>query len=390
MAMHFRVRAGRGALVCLFLLLGLRSEARAQEQIWSWQVEDVGDLGRFTSLAVDLAGDLHLAYSGDQGTIRYGFRPAGGSHWFLMTLDKMSTSYTGIALDGNGNPSVCYANGVVKYIHFDGKQWVGPQEIGPNSGVRSYTCSVAVSNDGTPQVTWYHEIGPDGHVFAHLKYAVLKESAWMVRTVDFDYQAGKWNSMVVDATGYPHLAYTSYSKGELKYAYWNGTNWKLEVVDSREQGGVGGYERGLGTSLILAPDGTARISYFIADNATQGDATLKYAQKKDGQWVRERVDGVRMLGSWQGFRSSLVLDGNGLPHTTYDDGGSLKHAYWDGKQWHTQVLVAGGSDPYRYASMAVGPDNTLYISYRDDDGSIKVAVGHLAKVKTQITAASTK
>jgi hypothetical protein len=40
--------------------------------------------------------------------------------------------------------------------------------------------------------------------------------------------------------------------------------------------------------------------------------------------------------------------------------------------------------------MAVGPDNTLYISYRDDDGSIKVAVGHLAMVKTPITAASTK
>src|SRR5580765_1819242 len=105
MPMRFPVPAGRGALVCLFLLLGLLYEARAQEQTWSWQVEDVGDLGKFTSLAVDKAGGLHLAYSGDQSTIRYGFRPAGGSHWFLMTLDKMSTSYTGIALDGNGNPS---------------------------------------------------------------------------------------------------------------------------------------------------------------------------------------------------------------------------------------------------------------------------------------------
>lgn len=355
--------------VLLVLAAALLASARVDAQTWEWKTETVDSEGRFTSLAVDDQGNLHISYASGQ-RVKYGFRPAGSSRWFTMEVDKGDHA-TRLTLDREGNPHLCYSSyGTLKYAHWDGQNWL-IQPIAEGSGTISFSCSVGLAADGTPHVTWYQVGRPDGSNYLHVRYAILRDGAWRSRTLDFDGQTGKWNSMVLDAQGLPHVSYDSFIKGELKYAYWGGTHWNIRVVDSRNLSRQE-YNIGMGNSVILGADGKARISYYT-ENA------LKYARQEEARWVIEKVDSMSPLGSWVGFWSGLVLDQGGYAHISYEDGGALKHAYWDGQKWQIQLLVGAGNESYRYGSMAIDREDTLYISYRDAlDGSVKVAVARRA------------
>lgn len=376
-----RSKVIRGHALALGMLLFLPVLVLAQAPIWSWKTETVDISAKFTSLTADSQGNVHLAYFADQQEVKgvkYAFRAASQSKWYTMLVKPTGEAVTGIVLDSDGNPHICYTNGAVYYVEFDGKRW-SSQEIAPNSGTRSYECSVAVAKDGTPYVSWYHEFTPTHTLYGHFKYAVLQDGRWLARTVDFDNQTGKWNSMVLDAQGYPRISYSSWDKGAMKYAYWDGKQWNIRIVASGETDPKSGAAHGLGSSLVLTPDGMAHISYVALVKGMTGDAALMYASQSAGKWITEKVDSTLSTESWQGVRTSLALDRDGFPHITYEDGGALKHAYWNGNRWQVQMIAPGGADPYyRNSAIAVSPDNKLFLSYRDpDDGSLKVAVGEL-------------
>src|SRR5437899_6479399 len=112
-----------------------------------------------------------------------------------MVLDKqLGTFTTKLTLDANDNPHLCYTPGVIKYARFDGKQWRTIQIEGDDIG---YTCSVVISKDGVPHLTWYQL----WRNILHIRYAVLQDSTWLARTLDSDFETGKWNSMVLDTQG---------------------------------------------------------------------------------------------------------------------------------------------------------------------------------------------
>jgi hypothetical protein len=197
---------------------------------------------------------------------------------------------------------------------------------------------------------------------------------WLARTIDFDGEDGKWNSMVLDTSGNPELLYSAFPRGELRFAAWDGKEWKIEL------GAVpnGTASAGMGNSLVLNANSEPEFSYYetSVEYGSGSRGSLKFARRKGTSWNVETVDAVYQRGSWVGFRSSLVLDKEGYPHISYEDGGALKHAYWDGTKWHAQVIAARAAEPYLYSSMAIDKDDTLYVSYRDpSDGSLKVAIG---------------
>lgn len=332
---------------------------------WSWTTETVDRDGRFSSLKVDSRGNVHLAYIGDGDRIKYAFRDTSTSKWFTMTVDT-AASYTSLVLDSDGNPHVCYTQRTMRYAAWNGRIW-DIQTLSPGSGAIAYYCSVAVSSDGTPHVTWYQERDSQDANYLHMKYAVLKNGAWLARTIDFDPQTGKWETMVLDKNGNPHICYDSFVFGQLKYAYWDGKAWSIRSVDSRTNSDQPG--RGMGNSLVLDANGRAMISYFE-------DSALKYARETDHGWTIETITATNRSLSWSGYRTSQALDSAGRPHIAYEDSGTLRHAYWDGKAWHLELIARSGPEPYRYESLALGLDDTVFISYRDpEDGSQKVAIG---------------
>lgn len=347
--------------VLLFVLL-LSASTRAQS--WSWTYEMIDLPAKFPSLAVDSSSNLHISYADSTGALKYGFRPAGSSKWFFMVLDKqLGTFTTMLALDSNDNPHICYTPEILKYTHFDGKKWQIVQ-IDKESGEVGYTCSIVISKDGTPHLTWYQL----SNNILHLRYAVLQDKIWLARTLDFDFQTGKWNSMVLDPQGNPLVSYSYWTGGELRVAHWNGKQWDVTTVDSpaRSRGEV---TIGQGDSLVLDTGGKPHISYY-------SEKALKYAHLVGGEWKMETVDQFTWLGGWTHFRSSIVLDKQARPHICYENAGLLKHAYWDGKQWRIQVLARTGLDSTRYESTAIDRDDTIYVAFRDpEDNTLKLATG---------------
>jgi len=369
------VTFSRNMRISISLLCAILIPGPMLAQSWKWSTEKVDANGFSPSIAVDESGNLHIGYF--FGGVKYAFRPANSSHWFTMDIAPAggyTELPTKITLDSRGNPSICFTPSVMDLASFDGHKW-NTQEIDPQSGMIQFTCSLAIAADGTPHVIWYHYGNPDGGFYLHIKYAVLQKGVWMARTVDFDGQTGKWNSMVLDAQGNPHISYDAFLKGQMKYAYWNGKEWQKTIVDSPDISPSDSFSRGMGNSLVLNREGKAGISYNTENS-------VKYAWETGKSWKLDTVDHVSLSGGWVGYRTRQALDPQGNPHIVYQDGGSVKHAYWDGSKWQIQVISGPGRYQERYQDIAIDHEGNIYICYRDGaDGSIKVAVGRLQTPK---------
>jgi len=350
---------------------------QASAQQWSWTSEKVGR-GLTSSIALDPAHNVHVTYLTKEASVYYAFRPLGASKWFYIKVVDSTHSvehiFPRVTVDNNGSPHLCVGFGVLLYIALQNQKWV-TQEIDPHSGTLSYHCSVAVGPDGTPHLSWYHEYLPGGKQYTHFRHAGLENGVWVVRSVDGGI-SGKWNSMVIDSKGFPHASYSQWAAGgDLRYAEWDGTSWNITTVDSSNNSST---YRGFDNSLALAPDGSAHISYFDA-------RTLKYAHQNRGKWVIEKVDVVAPGYDFYGGSTTMLLDSHGNPHIIYGDFGAVKHAFWDGKKWQIETVVSGAVQQYNNVDAAIGPKDTLYVSYPDpEDGFVKVATGRLSS-STQVT-----
>jgi hypothetical protein len=372
----------------LFMLAVLAPCGFAQTRTtWKWTVENVDASAQFTSLAVDSEGNVHVAYAfGSAGyDLKYAFRASDTAKWFNMLLEKEYSSYaTNISVDPSENPHICLTPREVKYASWDGKTW-RIQQIDPAGGTAEFNCSLAFSKDGAAHLTWYQTRNAGNQGFLHIKYANLSGGVWTARTIDFDRECGKWNSVVVDSEGHPHVAYSVFPPGELKYGVFDGKDWHITAVDSPGTGTTR-YPTGMGVSLAPKDQGEYFMSFYESpgyDGDTRNPGSLKVAHLVNAKWHIETVDQVFKGQSWTEYATMLELDKHGNPHISYEDGGALKHAYWDGERWRVQLLVAaGGGDKTLYSSMKIAPDDTVYISYRDPfDGSLCVAVGHPTSVE---------
>jgi hypothetical protein len=302
----------------------------------------------------------------------YAFRPAGVPRWFKLVVDGHggpAGETTGIGLDRQGSPHICFTPGPIKYSSFDGHDWK-TEFIGTNMVFLEYACSVSISQDGTPHIIWYQTHNPDTTAYNHLRYAAKQKDIWLVKTVDLDFETGKWNSIVVDTKGNPHISYSSLAGGELRYATLNSEKWDIDIIDSRNLS-EGSYNRGFGSSILLDRNGHPVISYY-------NDTLLKVARKIDRKWVTEVVDHISSGGGWSSYKSSILQDGHGNLHICYEDSGAVKHAMWNGEKWLIQLITGGGTQS-RWPSMTTDVNDTLYIVFRDaQDNSLKVAIGTLS------------
>lgn len=344
----------------------------AWAQTWHWTLEDVDFQGEGTAIIADRDGNIHLSYyMAVGGQLKYAFLPAGDSKWYKMTIDKnLNSMDTGITVDRNGNPQICYTPASIRYARWDGKIW-SSQEVDPHSGRIAFDCSIRVGPDGDPMLAWYLESG------TYLRYAILRDGAWFVSSVDggSGFMPGKWNSMVLDSNGFPHIAYSAWPLGELKYAQLDGKGWRTMAVDAPDPNVYTGGQRGMGNALILQKNGSPMISYY-------DEESIRVARLQDGVWKRETVEKLPTLPhpwGWNVVRSSLVLDSKGRPHIGFESQVGLEHAWWDGAKWRSQVLVPTKGYPHFENSMTIDRDDTLFMAFRDPaDGSLRVAIGRMA------------
>ena len=355
----------------------------ASAQTWTWTPETVDKSGKAMKIKVDTSGNVHLSYGTDDGVWKYAFQAAGTKRWDSMDVGPGGVSYLDLTLDKDQNPVMCETFRVLRYAKLVGGKWI-VQELDTDGAPIGFGCAIGVAPDGTPHITWYKEKGAD-HVtpYLHIKYASLEEGIWLISTLDFDLQTGKWDSIVVDSKGIPHAAYDAFVDGRMKYAVRTGSGkeWDIQTVDSRKMNDTE-YNVGMGNSLILDAQGRAHIAYYTTHS-------MRYAAQTAKGWDVHVISDASPLGSWLDYRSSIVLDKAGNPHVAYQDGAAVKHAWYDGKAWHVQLVVSPGSDENRYPAMAIDQNDRLYLAYRDpNDHSVKVAVGERSDAPQAATSAA--
>ena len=104
------------------------------------------------------------------------------------------------------------------------------------------------------------------------------------------------------------------------------STWKIEIVDDGH-----GIEPGMYTSMTIDRGGDFHIAYF---NASTSSLQYCYRGRQDEKWSKMTV------GKDAGTFVSLATDSRGFPHLAYNSPvrKGVRYAYWDGKQWHFQVI----------------------------------------------------
>jgi hypothetical protein len=329
---------------------------------WTIETVDIAGAGYFTSLKADRGGNLHAAYVTQTwgNPLKYAFWDRALKRWFTMDVAK-NASFCTLVLDSKDHPHISYADfgtGLgckLQYASWDGSWKVQPIDVIPG-GVIGYFTSVALDQKDMPVLTYYVYADPNNTPVVHLGSVFWTGSYWAAMFADRAHGSGKFNSVAIDSTGRPQIAYANVTAEtqSLRYATWNGTTWNREIIE-----GASGPLPVYSVSMVLDKKDVPHIAY-----TELGHKWIKYATRPKGKWETEIVDSYVSAAQGQGFwdRNGIVLDTQGNPYISYFDKGvgQLKVAHRVNGRWERDVV--DGNMSGMTSSLAIA-DGVLWVSY---------------------------
>ena len=343
----------------------------------SGAIDSNGNVGEYTSIAIDSNGFKHISYHDDtNGNLKYATDITGS--WVTISVSAnpghMTTyqhgTYTSIALDSNDAVHISYyriADGLKYATCSNGCTNASNWDIvSINTGShRIGTTSIAIdSNDGV-HISFYDDNNDD------LDYATCSSnctsaSNWDVISVDTTGTVGPYNSIAIDSNDGIHISYKDYTNDDLKYATCssdctNASNWETVSLDTSTTN-VAKY-----TSIAIDSDDVIHISYHH-----EGWGDLKYATCSSGctnasNWDILIVDAP----GWVGAYTSIAVDSNDGLHISYQDttNRDLKYATCSSgctsaSNWDNFSLDTTDSVGY-WTSIAIDSNDVVHISYYD-------------------------
>ncbi len=127
-----------------------------------------------------------------------------------------------LALDAAGQPHIAYGGNFLYHAWYDGTAW--QVETVDNSGSVGLYTSMAIGADGHLHISYYDERN------GLLKHAYQDGTSWQIETVGITGGTNNWTSLALDAAGLPRITYADGSNRALEYARYDGTTWQNETV----------------------------------------------------------------------------------------------------------------------------------------------------------------
>jgi hypothetical protein len=349
-------------MISVLVFMGFFAFPQPVTAQWSAQTADsLEGSGTWTSIAVDSNNRPHISYKAYKVGLRYAY--FNGTSWQFETVvpdttagtDEIYIDYsTSIALDSSDYPHISYTRATqnsggaldydVMYAFFNGASWiVQPVDEEGNWGMET---SLVLDASGHPHISYYGGTGST----TYLKYAYHNGTVWTIVNIDPVSPSTCATSITLDSSGYPHISYDA-SHG-LKYANYNGSVWNIVTVDSVQ----GRY-----SSLALDSSDNPHISYV----GKWGTANIiMYAYHNGTSWQNETYfsPGTGTVGGIGGY-TNLVLDPSDIPHICYNKGYDLYYASYNGSTWTNEMVDDSYFYTGQYSSMALDSDGHLHTSY---------------------------
>lgn len=367
-----------------FILLLVLLASRLSHGSTAIVVDSSGDVGKYSSIALDRYNNPHISYYDETNTgMKYASKGIGG--WGRDQVDSVGDVgfYPDIATDDFlGYPYISYYDQGNGYLKLAYKDEPGPFKIELCCAadiVVTNATSIAINSMAIQPIIAY----VDSSV-SKLKLAIfdrgdslgpaIAPNGWGNETVAATGTMVEDVSLVLSPAGEPHIAYIdvgSTGQGVLMYARKQCLGagcltqvtpamptgegvWSVDVVDSSAN-------IGKSAAIAFGAPGNIHIAYY---NQQAGD--LKYASKavSGTVWTIETVDSVGDVGNYV----SIDVDANDQPHISYYDitNGALKYATRapGSATWTVSTLDSDG-DVGLYTDIAVDFNGRPHISYYD-------------------------
>jgi hypothetical protein len=239
---------------------------------WDIQIVDnSGITGKFTSIAYDSDGYPHIVYFNytDNRILHAHWTGDGG--WSIQELGSNATyTTTGLAIDQFSHchsvwvSSSSYNNLWYHYQSPTGT-WVKESAYQGASNIYIYFPSLALSyDDGYQKIVPHVAVSINQRLYYGWKNPDTDQ--WSFQNIDAAASVA-WTSIAIDSNNRMYIAYYDATDQDLKYAYFNGSQWSTFIVDYI--GAVGNY-----CSIALDASDVPHIAYYDATNGDLKHATV--------------------------------------------------------------------------------------------------------------------
>jgi len=316
------------------------------------------DVGRWTSIAESGGTYFVSYYDKDMGALKLAVGSPGA--WAVTTVDDTGDSgrYSSIAIDGAGNPVIAYlqitrgdaATGDVmsrvRVAVADSPSPTGPPDwVSTEIGFAAMLCRPAFCDAGETCTEGGQCVVDSGDCAAACMSGEVCVSGTCEAALpdtfveDMPPAFGMYNSLVATASGLA-LVFYDRSSGNLYGAEHDGTAWAAPfLIDGYATSTLGVGDSGLAASLFVDAAGVWHVSYV--DGAEEN---LRYARIEGGTVTAEVVDDGATDGTSPNPDGRHIVGDDSSVVVT--EGGEIRIAYQDATSQRAMIArrpAAGGA-----------------------------------------------